>query len=60
MKRTLVVPMLAMVLTSLAAAQPRVDRVIDTQWRFTRANPAQAESPAFDDSSWEVVNLPHT
>jgi len=29
-------------------------------WRFTRQDIAWAESPTYDDRSWELVNVPHT
>jgi hypothetical protein len=29
-------------------------------WRFLRADPPNAQAPAFDDSSWEPVMLPHS
>src|SRR5512146_198592 len=32
----------------------------DDGWRFQRADAAGAEAPAFDDSAWETVSLPHT
>ncbi|MEI7421408.1 MAG: sugar-binding domain-containing protein [Prolixibacteraceae bacterium] len=28
-------------------------------WRFTKSDVANADSPSFDDSKWEVVSLPH-
>jgi beta-galactosidase len=28
-------------------------------WRFTKGNPENAQAINFDDSSWEVVNVPH-
>ncbi len=39
--------------------QPRVDTVIDLNWRFTQGDPAGAEVPGFDDSGWLYVSLPH-
>jgi beta-galactosidase len=29
-------------------------------WRFTRSDPSNAASPAFNDAAWSVVSLPHT
>ena len=29
-------------------------------WRFLRADKPQAATPAFDDTTWETVTLPHT
>jgi beta-galactosidase len=38
-----------------------VDRTasFDSGWRFIKDNPAGAEDPAFDDSNWRLVDLPH-
>jgi beta-galactosidase len=54
-------------LPSLLTAQPyvppashRADLSLDAAWRFIRQDVAGAQAPAFDDSSWSVVNLPHT
>ncbi|MGW4212412.1 glycoside hydrolase family 2 TIM barrel-domain containing protein [Lentzea sp. NPDC004789] len=33
---------------------------LDAGWRFLRADAAGAEAPAFNDSSWTPVNVPHT
>lgn len=32
----------------------------DSQWRFVRADLPQAQTPQFDDQTWETVTLPHT
>ena len=49
------------------AARPavRTDTAVDTGWMFTRGDPPSgdpsgAASPAFDDSRWERISLPHT
>ncbi len=31
----------------------------DEGWRFTKENPDGAEDPAFDDSGWSIIDLPH-
>jgi beta-galactosidase len=31
----------------------------DENWRFIKDNPLGAEDPAFDDSQWRVVDMPH-
>ncbi len=41
------------------ASSPRKTLAADLNWRFTLGDPAGAESPAFDDAAWSVVNLPH-
>lgn len=39
---------------------PRQDTLLDQGWRFVREDVAGAETPQFDDSSWQEVTLPHT
>lgn len=41
-------------------ASGRVTVNLNPDWRFVKADPAGAESPAFDDAAWERVSLPHT
>jgi len=46
---------------SLAVAQdvnPR-ERCFDSGWRFLRADAPGAEAPAFADSSWRTLDVPH-
>lgn len=38
----------------------RSDTLLDDGWRFTQADAAGAEAPAFDDAGWESVSVPHT
>src|ERR1039458_4107533 len=46
-----------------AAAQPqqkpRVIQQFTTGWKFLQADAPGAEKPAFDDSAWMSVTLPH-
>ena len=35
------------------------ETLLRTGWRFTRGDVAGAEQPAFDDSHWETVTVPH-
>ncbi|HUP49777.1 MAG TPA: glycoside hydrolase family 2 TIM barrel-domain containing protein [Thermoanaerobaculia bacterium] len=42
------------------AASPRIRHTINEQWRFAPGEIEAAHEPAFDDSSWQRVNLPHT
>jgi beta-galactosidase len=44
--------------TSLFAANLR-DQSFDSDWRFLRADAPGAENPAFDDSQWRKLDLPH-
>src|SRR5947207_7495086 len=52
-------PMRAEAATFEPPASPRQDTLIDAGWRFHRGNVANAQSPAFDDSAWPVVDVPH-
>ncbi len=38
---------------------PRQRLSMDLNWSFTRGDPAGARSPAFDDSGWRVLDVPH-
>jgi len=42
-----------------ASQKPRVIQQFTTAWRFLQADAAGAEKPAFDDSAWKSVTLPH-
>jgi beta-galactosidase len=46
-----------------AAAQVRPDgareRSFDEGWRFVRGDVSGAQAPAFDDSGWRLLDLPH-
>jgi beta-galactosidase len=33
--------------------------LFDDNWKFLKDNPAGAENPAFDDSKWRIIDLPH-
>ena len=32
---------------------------LDVDWKFLNSNPAGAQAPDFDDSTWELVHVPH-
>jgi len=42
-----------------AATTPRTVESFDTKWRFLQSDAPQAEQPAFDDSAWLPIILPH-
>jgi len=44
-----------------AASSDRARRTLpfDTDWRFLKADAKGAEDPAFDDSQWRDLNVPH-
>src|SRR5690606_23386289 len=44
---------------ALALAQ-RSTLNFNPEWRFLKADPANAHSAGFDDSSWKLVSAPHT
>ena len=41
------------------AGRPRQRLSMDLNWSFTRGDPPGAENPAFDDSNWRVLDVPH-
>ena len=41
-------------------ASPRVTYNFNPGWKFIRQDVPGADNPAFDDSSWTNVSLPHT
>ncbi len=41
-------------------ASPRAKMNFDLNWKFLRADAPGAEAPAFDDSSWASISLPHS
>jgi len=46
--------------TAQEASPPSRQRLLmDYGWMFTRGDPAGAEDPAFDDSGWRSLDLPH-
>lgn len=41
------------------AADTRIIQNIDTNWRFTLGDDPEASAPAFDDSRWRALDVPH-
>jgi hypothetical protein len=41
-------------------ADPRVVTSLDSGWKFLRADAVNAQTVAFNDTSWSNVNVPHT
>jgi beta-galactosidase len=41
------------------AGGPRQRLCMDLNWSFTRGDPAGAQNPAFDDSDWRALDVPH-
>jgi beta-galactosidase len=53
-------PLLFLLLTSLALADGRQVINFNPDWKFVKADPAGAETPAFNDAGWAEVSAPHT
>jgi beta-galactosidase len=43
-----------------SAPEVRQQSSLDAGWRFLRSDAANAQTPAFNDSSWSAVSVPHT
>ncbi len=41
------------------AASPRITQNFDADWQFVRGDPDGAEQPAYRDSGWQTVRVPH-
>jgi len=52
--------LLGLLLVTAVRADGRVDTVINSTWKFNRADVANAHLPSFDDTSWSTIDLPHT
>ncbi len=39
---------------------PRIDTLIDRNWKFYKGDVSGAQMPSFDDANWTKVTLPHT
>lgn len=59
MLRTLSILSALSLCAASATAAPRVVTSLDADWRFVQADPARAETPDLDDSSWTTVSVPH-
>lgn len=55
----LLIIVLAAVAARATATDARLVENLNRGWRFSAGDVAGAEAPEFDDSGWEVVNLPH-
>ncbi len=43
----------------LGMAETPREQSCDADWRFLRGDAAGAEAPAFDDSQWRMLDVPH-
>ena len=57
MKKFIMFPLLCVAV--LAVAQPRQEILLEKGWRFMRGDVPEAADPAFDDSGWQNVKVPH-
>ena len=57
--RRLVCSLILVLVGTSAFASSQRDQSFDADWRFLRADAPGAENPAFDDSTWRVLDLPH-
>ncbi len=57
---SILVAVASWLLTGLSAyAQTRQEYLLTTGWKFAKGDPANAASPAFKDSKWQTVSVPH-
>ena len=42
-----------------AQAQVRTETLLEKGWKFTRDDNPQFKEPAFDDTQWQSVRIPH-
>jgi beta-galactosidase len=60
MCRTLLLLFGLMFIFGLQANAARGRTNVDRGWKFLLGDEARASAPGFDDSTWQVVNLPHS
>ncbi len=58
MKKT-ALTLLAVMMTAAALAQPRVEKLLEKGWKFTREDSQEFVKDDFDDSAWQSVRVPH-
>jgi len=46
--------------TAVTSTNTRVTYNFNPNWKFIKANPANAQAVDFDDSQWETISTPHT
>lgn len=61
LSRTLPLVLAAVALSAAGWAAPSPRQVLSTDlgWKFFLGDPANAETPSFDDSAWRTVDVPH-
>jgi hypothetical protein len=58
--RAVVLLFVFLFLLSVPANASRTRTNVDRGWKFLLGDDARASAPAFDDSKWQYVNLPHS
>lgn len=56
-RKTALAACIAMLLPAVLAARTVMD--FDADWHFSKSDPSTAMAPAFDDSTWRIVDVPH-
>lgn len=60
MKRTCMLSLMGIVgFLSSVSAQVRTEFLLEKGWKFTREDNPESVQPAFDDSQWQSVTVPH-
>ncbi len=55
----LVIFLAVLVVYRTLETEPRVDTLLDLNWKFILDDPADASLPGYDDSEWRYLSLPH-
>jgi beta-galactosidase len=50
----------SLLIIKLVSAQSRIDKIINSDWKFSRENAVGAERVEFIENGWENISLPHT
>ena len=56
---TLLAAGIALALVAGTVRAQRQEQLLDSGWRFSKSDPGAAMNPAFDDSGWRAVRVPH-
>lgn len=60
MKRTCILSLMGIIgFLSSVSAQVRTEFLLEKGWKFTREDNPESVQPAFDDSQWQSVTVPH-
>ena len=59
MRRTALLAILITLAPAVHAASPRTIQPLNQDWHFSQSDPANAQSPSFNDTTWKTVTVPH-